>query len=55
VQLIYALHEAGLINNGKGEITKITEALAETLELDLGLLILQISLILKCGLRQELN
>ncbi|MDP3146529.1 MAG: RteC domain-containing protein [Bacteroidota bacterium] len=36
VQLIYGLHEAGLINNGKGEITKITEALAETLELDLG-------------------
>ncbi len=36
VQLIYALHEAGLLNDGKGEITKITEALAETLELDLG-------------------
>jgi hypothetical protein len=36
VQLIYALHEAGLINDGKGEITKITETLAETLELDLG-------------------
>ena len=36
VQLIYGLHEAGLINDGKGEITKITEALAELLELDLG-------------------
>lgn len=36
VQLIYGLHEAGLINDGKGEITKLTEALAETLELDLG-------------------
>lgn len=36
VQLIYGLHEAGLIDNGKGEITKITEALAETFGLDLG-------------------
>lgn len=36
VQLIYGLHEAGLIDNGKGEITKITEVLAETLGLDLG-------------------
>lgn len=36
VQLIYGLHEAGFIDNGKGEITKITETLAETLGLDLG-------------------
>lgn len=36
VQLIYGLHQAGLINNGKGEITKITETLAETFGLDLG-------------------
>jgi hypothetical protein len=36
VQLIYGLNEAGLIDNGKGEITKITEALAGTLGLDLG-------------------
>lgn len=36
VQLIYGLHEAGLINDGKGEITKITETFAELLELDLG-------------------
>ncbi len=36
VQLIYGLHEAGLINDGKGEITKITETLAEILGLDLG-------------------
>lgn len=28
VQLIYALHEAGYLNNGKGEITKIVERLA---------------------------
>lgn len=36
VQLIYGLHEAGLLNDGKGEITKITEAISEMLELDLG-------------------
>lgn len=36
VQLIYGLHGAGFLNDGKGEITKITEALAEILELDLG-------------------
>lgn len=36
VQLIYGLHQAGFIDNGKGEITKITETLAETLGLDLG-------------------
>lgn len=28
VQLIYGIHEAGLLNNGKGEITKIVETLA---------------------------
>lgn len=36
VQLIYGLHQAGLINKGKGEITKITETLAETFGVDLG-------------------
>lgn len=36
VQMIYGLHQAGLINNGKGEITKITEALAEIFGLELG-------------------
>jgi hypothetical protein len=36
VQLIYALHEAGFIENGKGEITKITESFAEFLNIDLG-------------------
>ena len=36
VQLIYGLHEAELINDGKGEITKITETIAEILGLDLG-------------------
>ncbi len=35
VQLIYGLHEAGLLNNGKGEITKIVEALAEVFDLKL--------------------
>ena len=35
VQLIYALHEAGLINNGKGEITKIVEVLAEAFNIKL--------------------
>jgi len=36
VQLIYSLHKAGFINEGKGEITKITEALAETFNITLG-------------------
>jgi hypothetical protein len=36
VQLLYALHKAGFINEGKGEITKITEALAETFDISLG-------------------
>lgn len=36
VQLIYGLHMAGYLNDGKGEITKITEALAETFGVDLG-------------------
>ena len=36
VQLIYGLHEAGLLNNGKGEITKIVEALAEVFDVKLG-------------------
>ncbi len=36
VQLIYGLHKAGLINEGKGEITKIIETLAENLKVDLG-------------------
>jgi glutamyl/glutaminyl-tRNA synthetase len=36
VQLIYGLHKAGLINEGKGEITKIIEALAEDFKVDLG-------------------
>ena len=36
VQLIYSLHKAGFINEGKGEITKITEALAETFDISLG-------------------
>jgi hypothetical protein len=31
VQLIYALHGAGYLNNGKGEITKIVESLAGVL------------------------
>lgn len=36
VQLIYGLHQAGFINNGQGEITKITEVLSEVFGLDLG-------------------
>ncbi|MHB8261013.1 MAG: RteC domain-containing protein [Bacteroidia bacterium] len=36
VQLIYGLHQAGFINNGKGEITKITEALAGVFDIALG-------------------
>ncbi len=36
VQLIYGLHQAGFINKGKGEITKITEALSDMFEIDLG-------------------
>jgi hypothetical protein len=36
VQLIYGLHKAGLINNGKGEITKITEDLAGVFGISLG-------------------
>ncbi|MBA3705869.1 MAG: RteC domain-containing protein [Bacteroidetes bacterium] len=36
VQLIYGLHQAGFINKGQGEITKITENLAEIFGIDLG-------------------
>ncbi|MGZ4056055.1 MAG: RteC domain-containing protein [Bacteroidia bacterium] len=36
VQLIYSLHEAGFINGGKGEITKITESLAGVFGVNLG-------------------
>lgn len=36
VQLIYGLHKAGLINEGKGEITKIVESLAGVFKIDLG-------------------
>lgn len=36
VQLIYGLHKAGYLNKGKGEITKIVERLADTLQVDLG-------------------
>lgn len=36
VQLVYGLHEAGLINQGQGEITKITETLAKVFNVDLG-------------------
>jgi len=36
VQLIYALHEAGYINKGNGEITKVVESLAEILQVGLG-------------------
>ncbi len=36
VQLIYGLHKAGLINEGKGEITKIIETLAEDFKVNLG-------------------
>jgi hypothetical protein len=35
VQLMYGLYESGLINNGKGEITKMVETLAETFDLKL--------------------
>jgi hypothetical protein len=35
VQLIYGLHQAGLINKGKGEITKIVDRFSEILALDL--------------------
>lgn len=36
VQLIYGLHQAGFINNGKGEVTKITEELANSFGIELG-------------------
>lgn len=36
VQLIYALHQAKLINEGKGEITRIVETLAEAFNVQLG-------------------
>jgi hypothetical protein len=36
VQLIYALHEAGYLNEGNGEITKIVESLASILKISLG-------------------
>jgi hypothetical protein len=36
VQLIYGLHKSGYINGGVGEITKITEALAEVFKVNLG-------------------
>lgn len=36
VQLVYGLHKAGLINAGKGEITKIVENLAEVFKIELG-------------------
>ncbi|MBI2722211.1 MAG: RteC domain-containing protein [Bacteroidetes bacterium] len=36
VQLVYGLHKAGLINQGKGEITKIVESLAEAFKIELG-------------------
>jgi len=36
VQLIYGLHQAGFINNGKGEIIKITEEIANSFGLELG-------------------
>lgn len=35
VQLIYGLHEAGLLNNGKGEITKIVETLDDIFDVKL--------------------
>ena len=35
VQLIYALHEAGYLNNGTGEITKIVESLADAFNVNL--------------------
>lgn len=36
VQLIYGLYQAGFINDGKGEITKIVEELAEVFGVSLG-------------------
>jgi len=36
VQLIYGLHEAGYLNEGNGEITKIVESLASILKISLG-------------------
>lgn len=36
VQLVYGLYKAGKINNGRGEITKIVERLAEILQVNLG-------------------
>lgn len=36
VQLVYGIYQAGLINEGKGEIIKITESLAETFGIELG-------------------
>lgn len=36
VQLIYGLHKAGFINEGKGEITKIVESLAGVFKIELG-------------------
>jgi hypothetical protein len=36
VQVIYGLHKAGLINEGKGEITKIVEAIASVFDVKLG-------------------
>ncbi|MDE2026652.1 MAG: RteC domain-containing protein, partial [Patescibacteria group bacterium] len=36
VQLIYALHQAKFINEGKGEITRIVETLAEAFNVQLG-------------------
>lgn len=35
VQLVYGLHTSGYINNGKGEITKIVELLANIFDLEL--------------------
>lgn len=36
VQLMYGLHQAGFINEGKGEITKIVEAIAGVFNIHLG-------------------
>lgn len=36
VQLVYGLHQAGYINEGKGEITKIVEALSDVFNIHLG-------------------
>lgn len=36
VQLMYALHQAGLFNNGEGEITKTVEELTDLLNVNLG-------------------